>query len=273
MRTARFLSAVIPLALAATPFVASAQMGAALPGKYRFSVGWLGNAANTTVRLDSPQYGTGTTIDFEDDLGFSSSANSFFAAFGWQMAAKHRLELGYNDIERTSVKTIDREIQIGDQIYPVNAKIGGKFGTQFVTLSYRYALFRRVGFEVGPSIAIPVLTVSVGAGVESASGQVNKTSTDVTVPPPLPGLYFSGRFKEKFFLQGAAQYMKVTLFGVTAGMSDYRLQGVWLPTKHVGGGLAWSGNTFKLSGSEEDKLKGEIKYGVTGPSIFFTFQP
>lgn len=273
MRFARIISASIVAVLATAPIDAYAQMGAALPGKYRFNAGWLLNTTNTSVRLDSPRLGTGTTIDFEDDLGFDNRANSVFLGFNWQFAAKHRLDLTYNDVDRTSIKTIDRELHWGDQVYPVNAKIGGNFGTQFITLSYRYALWRRTGFEVGPSLGIPVVSVTVGAGVEGASGQVQKESKDITVPAPIPGLYFSARLHPQFYLQGNAQYMKINIFSISADMTDYRLQAVWLPTKHFGGGLALSGNNFKIGGTDESKLYGSIKYGVVGPSLFLTFTP
>ena len=273
MRIARLFSALIPAVLAATPVIAAAQKGAALPGKWRISAGWLLNSANSSVRLDSPRLGQGTTIDFEDDLGFSNSANSISANVSWQFAEKHRLDLGYNDIDRTSIKVIDREIHWGDQTYPLNGKIGGKFATQFISLNYRYALYRREGFEVGPSLAIPVVSITVGAGVETPSGQVQKESKDVTVPAPIPGLYFSGRLHPKFYLQGNAQYVRIAIFSIDANMSDYRLQGVWLPTKHFGAGIAWSGNAFNVEGTDTSRLYGKIKYSVTGPSLFVTFTP
>src|SRR6187402_1034681 len=153
MRIARFFSALMPLALAATPIIAGAQKGAALPGKWRLSGGWLSNGANASVRIDSPRLGVGTEIDFEDDLGFKNTVGSVYGQVAWQFAEKHRLDVSYNNIDRTSIKTITREIQIGDHIYPVNGKLGGKFGTRFIYLSYRYALFRREGFEIGPSLS------------------------------------------------------------------------------------------------------------------------
>jgi len=273
MRVARIISTLSVMTLAATPVVASAQMGAALPGKWRVSAGWLLNTANSSVRLDSPRLGTGTTIDFEDDLGFSNTANSVSVVLGWQFAEKHHLSLGYNDIDRTSIKTIDREIQWGDQTYGVNARIGGKFATRFVSLGYRYALYRREGFEIGPSLAIPVVQVTVGAGVETPSGQVQKESKDVTVPAPIPGIYASGRLHPKFYLQGNVQYMRIKIFSIDANMSDYRVQGVWLPLKHFGAGIAYSGNAFNVEGTDTSKLYGKIKYGVTGPSLFATWTP
>ena len=273
MRTKSILSAIVPFVLTASPLVARAQLGASLPGTWRISGGWLNNAATTTIRLDSPLLGRGTTINLEDELGFASNTGSVFAGVNWHFATKHYLELSYNDIDRTSTKTINRQLVWGDQTYAANAKIGARFSTRFVTLAYKYALYRSEGFEVGPSVAIPILTATVGAGVELPSGTVQKAKKDVTVPPPLPGVYFSARLHPKFYLQGSADYMKVALFGVTADMTDYRLAGVWLPTTHVGGGLAWSGNNFSISGSKANILAGKITYGVTGPSLFITVRP
>ena len=118
-----------------------------------------------------------------------------------------------------------------------------------------------------------VYKITVGAGVETPSGQVQKESKDVTVPAPIPGLYFSGRLPPKFYLQGNAQYVRIAIFSIDANMSDYRLQGVWLPTKHFGAGIAWSGNAFNVEGTDTSRLYGKIKYSVTGPSLFVTFTP
>lgn len=273
MRTRLFLSAVFGLALAATPQLATSQIGAALPGTWRVSGGWLNSAATTTIRLDSPRLGVGTVVDLEKDLGFATNAGAVFAGVDWHFASKHQLRLSYNNIDRTSIKNIDRQLVWGDETYPVNAKIGARFGTRFITLGYQYAIYRREGFEFGPSIAIPVITATVGAGVELASGTVQKQKKDVTVPPPLPGMYFSARVNPKFYVQGNAEYMKATLFGVTVDMTNYRLSGVWLPTAHVGGGVAWSGNKFNLSGKKEDIFAGKISYEVNGPSLFVTLRP
>ena len=115
------------------------------------------------------------------------------------------------------------------------------------------------------------VSVTFGAGVENAAGQVQKEDKDITVPAPIPGIYFSGRLHPKFYVQGNAQYMKINIFSIEADMTDYRLQGIWLPWKTAGVGLAWTGNSFNIAGTDESKLYGKIKYGVTGPSLFATY--
>jgi hypothetical protein len=77
----------------------------------------------------------------------------------------------------------------------------------------------------------------------------------------------------KFYLQGNAQYMKINIFSISADMTDFRLQGVWLPHKNFGGGIAFSGNNFSIAGTDTSRLYGKIKYGVTGPSLFLTWTP
>lgn len=272
-RRARFFSIVLPLVLAAFPLAAGAQLGGALPGTWRLNGGWFNSDATTTIRLDSERYGVGTEIDLEDDLGFATNMGVAFADLTWHFKSKHYLGLGYTDIDRTSTKTIDREIIWGDETYPVNGKISARFATRFVTLGYQYALYRREGFEIGPRIAIPIVSITVGAGVESASGTTQKQSKEVTVPPPLVGVYFSARLHPKFYLQGNADYMKATVFGYEFDMSNYRFTGLWLATTHVGGGLSWSGNTSHIGAQKTDALNGKITYDVSGPSLFITLRP
>jgi len=273
MRPERRLLALLPFALAASPLVAGAQLGATLPGTWRLSGGWVSYSASTDVRIDSDRFGRGTTVNLEDDLGFASSVNRLSAALSWQFAAKHSLELSADNLDRTSVKNITRELTIGDQTYPLNSKIGANFTTQIIRLRYQYAFFRRDGFEAGPGVDVPIVFAKVVTGVELPTGTVQKQQKDWTVPPPLPSLYFSARLHPTLYLQGTAAYMKATIFGLDVDMTEYRLSGTWLPTTHVGGGLAWSGSRANIARMMTNHLSEKFSYAFSGPSLFVTLRP
>ena len=71
--------------------------------KFNFSLqgSWIG--LSTEIGLDSETLGTGTTLNFEDDLGLSSSEAIPSIAFEWQIAKKHRLAVRWQDINLANV--------------------------------------------------------------------------------------------------------------------------------------------------------------------------
>ena len=106
---------------------------------------------NTTFRLDSQLLGTGTEIDFEKDLGLSSS-EAIPALFGeWRIKRRHLLRWAYMNIDRDSSQQVATEIRFGDIVVPVNEFVTLDFDVQTFLLGYDYfpILKDRVAFGVG----------------------------------------------------------------------------------------------------------------------------
>jgi len=245
-----------------------------LPGKFSINAGvLLGADVDTKLRLDSKQGGLGTTIDLESLLGLKSSAQSFAGGITWRPHRRHQLSLSYYGLKRSNSKAIDRSITVGDSTYAVGVKFTAKFNTTYATLGYRWSPLLTSRVSAGLSVVIPVLFASTGLTAEGASTQADVTrKEDVTVPIPLPGIFATFRLGRQFWLDTRAQYLKVTIFGITADNWDYGAALQYYPISHLGIAAGVAGNNIAVSG-DGDRLKGKFSYDVLGATLGLTYVP
>ena len=82
---------------------AEAQVQYPLFDKFSFKAefSWVG--LSTEIRLDSDLVeGSGTTLNFEDDLNLGNQESIPSLDFEWQIARRHKLALRWQDISRDS---------------------------------------------------------------------------------------------------------------------------------------------------------------------------
>jgi len=265
----------LTLALAeATHAQSEPELTGNLPGRFSISVGgFLGADLDTKLRLDGTQGNLGTTIDLESLLGLKSSAQSFTGGITWRPHRRHQLSLSYYGIGRTNSKPLNRDITIGDSTWTLNTKVNSTFNTDYATLGYRWSPILTSRVSAGLTLVIPVVFVSTGLNVNASGAQAEvKRKEDVTVPVPLPGVHATFRLARQFWIDSRFQYLKLTVFGVTADVIDYVVGLHYYPFSHLGiaGGLA--GNNMSISG-EGDVLKGKITYDVLAVTLGLTYVP
>ena len=256
-----------------TPVEASAwpRLGVRLGGAF------LGDF-DTELRLDSRTLGRGTTLDFEDDLGYSTTTDVARADLWWRIdgARRHRLELSWFDISRRGERVIDREIKWGDQVFPINAGVETRFRTRVWKLTYCYNFFARDTWELGASIGVH------GIGLETSLQTKNLDIGDefkVALPMPLLGLRGEWLAFPSVLVLGSAEalYVKIDELGGLTDASDLegyildvRLGVEWSPIDHVGLGLGY--NYFELDASlGEDLLELSGRYRYRGLLAYLSF--
>ena len=106
MKRSTFLVSVVAICgviicAAAHPAQAQSKFGP-LFDKFNFQVEGSWVDISTEIRLDSPELGLGTSLNFENDLGLAADKTVPTLAFQWQIAKRHRLGLRWQNIDRTS---------------------------------------------------------------------------------------------------------------------------------------------------------------------------
>src|SRR5262245_15305003 len=103
MRFIRMFTAAAILALG-TAGPAAAQYAAikGMDERFRLDVGGFFQKFDTTLRYDATNGATGSTIDFEGDLGGDSHQTNFRADGYWRFGRHGRFEFGYRGWNRTA---------------------------------------------------------------------------------------------------------------------------------------------------------------------------
>jgi hypothetical protein len=79
----------------------------------------------------------GSTISFEDDLGFESTRFTDLR-FVVRPAKKHRIRIQYTPIEYRATSTFNRDVTFGDTVYPVSIPIESTFGWHVWRVGYEW---------------------------------------------------------------------------------------------------------------------------------------
>jgi hypothetical protein len=176
---------------------------------------WIG--LKTEIGLDSKSLGLGTTLNFEDDLGLSSSEAVPSFAFEWQIARKHRLAVRWQDITRDSSAQALTEIQWGDEIIPVEAAITLAFDMTQYYIDYSYYPWVKETWAAGFGLGIRWIDMYVELLWEEQT--IGEGGDKIDAAAPLPYLYFEYRrmFSDNWRLVAGLGWLSLTFDDFSGG--------------------------------------------------------
>jgi hypothetical protein len=206
---------------------------------------WIG--LKTEIGLDSETLGEGTTLNFEDDLGLSSTEAVPSIAFEWQIARKHRLAVRWQDISRDSSAQALTEIQWGDEIIPVDAAVTLAFDLTQYYIDYSYYPWVKDRWAAGFGLGLRWLDLFTELRWEETT--IGEGGDSVDASAPLPYLYFEYRrmFSDKWRFIAGLGWLSVTIEDISGGQYIGRASIEYLA------GRAWAfGASFNLSNINAD---------------------
>ena len=242
--------------------------------KFRLDAGAFLAAFDTTLRIGSKKLGQGTDVNLEDDLDYDDSTVTYLFGGYWRFAKHHRLYTSYFVFDRDSSAQLNKELEIGDEVFPVGAGISSEFNLKIIPIAYGYSFINNEKHELTGILGLHWYKVDFKIAGYASAGSVPvsaETSADVNVPLPVIGFAYEYRFTERWTAGALAQafYLKVSSSSLDFSGSLLNL-GVkteyWL-FKNVGIGAAV--NYFNLDVDVEDSdWKGALDYQYFGPQVY-----
>ncbi len=242
----------------------------------RFEVrgGGLVAAFDTTVRLDNPFGASGTSIDFEDDLGLDGRSATWFVQGTWRLGRRHQLSVSYQDFRRELSRTIlDREISFGDRTFAIGAEVGASIDARYLAADYGFAFVATPTVEFGASIGVTAVRLASGieasagvSGSASASGEIARR-VDYDLPIPLPGLFLNVQMHPRVRAVASARGLKGSLDEYSAALAEARAGVEVTLARPLAIGGAYYYNRARLTRSDT-RTDGEIVYRFHGPLVY-----
>jgi hypothetical protein len=229
------------------------------------------------IRVDGTAGTSGTTINFEDTLGFDKRASTVFIDGTWRISHRNRLLFDYERINRDVTRTtLSRTITFRGDTFTGNAQIDGFFDSLYVSADYGYAFVANPTVEVGVSIGLTLLKLHSGIAL-SAQGDAGSSvsrdlrdNTDFTVPLPLPGFFFSVRPHPRWVIAGGTRLIKADLGDITTTFVEAKA-GVDYRIGHgfgAGGSYYYNKTTVDREGTSTN---GRIVFTFNGPEAYIAF--
>lgn len=250
--------------------MAHAEAGNPLTDRFSISLGTFLLDTSTELRIDGAS-GNGTEFDAERTLGLQDS-DRFRVDGYWRFANRHRLRVLYFDTKRGATQDIDTELRVGDTVFPIDAQIESSFDTRVAELAYEYTFLKRDNYEVAASFGVHDLRFELNLeATRTGSGEPLSLARTANANGPLPviGLRGTWRLNEHFYLDGQAQFFKISIDPYDGRLEDYTLSVVWQAFKHVGLGVGYNEFVTRLDVSDT-RFDGRLRWEYGGMRIFVT---
>ena len=233
-------------------------------------------AVDTTLRVDRAG-GSGTVLDLEDDLDFEDRPIFPYALLNLRLGQRWRIEGEYFSIDRDKTTVIDRELEIGDSVFPINTTVNSFFDTDVYRLSVGYSFLKRPNAEMGAVLGAHVTTFDLGIRSEGTFASVSEAA-DTLAPLPTIGLYGSYAFSPRWLMQGRVDYFTLEYEEYSGTLLNFNVGLEFQLAKHVGLGagyryadLEFTADRTLSVGSVSDDFSGEFQYRYSGPTLYLSF--
>lgn len=242
-----------------------------LNDRFMVSLGTFLLNQETKIAIDGSA-GNGTEINTEEDLGFRD-ADRFRLDATWRFAPKHKVRAMYFSVSQSAAHQLDRDITVGDAVYPASVTVTSRKSTDVYELAYEYAFLRRPNYEVTVSAGLHAMDYEfsiTGTGtVNGQTGQVHTETASVTAPLPVFGLRGLWQIAPKWYLDAQFQYFTLEIDNIDGEVTDFRAGVTWMFAKHWGLGAGY--NRFVTNvGANRNSFTGDLKWTYSGAQVFVT---
>ena len=252
-------------------FGADGGMGKDSPWeRFSLSLGGFITNFNTSVTLGGKELGAGINVDVEDALGLDTSLTVFRgdALFRLGSSRRHRFDLNYYDLRRSSTKDLTTEVEIGDQIFPIGTTVDSFFNIQVIKAGYSYSLIQDERIDFGLGLGLFVMPIAVGV----KAARIGATEETITAPLPTVALRFDFALTPKWFLRQSIEAFYLEIEKFRGALYSALIAVEYKPWKHFGFGAGYNFFGLRIKADGEDypniKLTGKIEFSYSGLLLY-----
>ena len=271
------VSSIVLVGFVLYPLQSAAKEGVQ-PGEEEFtlSAGVFFPSFNTQLKVNNTDLDLGTDVDLENDLGLKEDETVFWAGGTWRFASRHRVGVSYFQFKRDASKTLLKDIEIDDEVYPAGASVETEFKLQTIPITYYYTFRKRQNHQLSFSAGLHWMTMDLnvvgkaGLGPENVDGNA---SASADAPMPLFGLEYEYYFNRRWTMAIHGEIFGIDLsddtFSFSGTITNLSVNAIYYFIDNLGAGLAINWFTIDVD-IKDDDWNGGFDYEYLGPQIFLT---
>ena len=254
--------ALVALLLAA-PAVAQVPDHPALSDRFYFGAGVFFPKTTTQAQLDSNRLGVGTNVDFEQslDMARSKTVPSFFGR--WRFGERWRLDAEYFELNRSGERTLDRDVQWGELVFPAGSGVTSQFDFSDLRVSVGYAFFRAPDKELGVGLGLHLASYDVRLSTRTQGSD----GEDVLAPLPVLSIYGQFALTERWAVGSRLDRFSLSYDKYDGSLTSLGLDLTYQPFRHLGFGAGYRGLFIRMD-AEGDRATLRFRQTFEGPLLF-----
>lgn len=217
----------------------------------------------SSAQLNSTRFGVGANVDFENALAVESTKSVPYATGHIRFGDRWRVEGEYFRLNRSGSRSIDRDIQFGDRLFPVNAEVSSEYDFSDIRLSLGYSFFRRPDKELGAGLGVHIAQYNVAL----TSATVGSEAEKLTAPLPVLSLYGQFALTDRWAIAGRMDRFRLNYSSYHGNITGIALDLMYQPFKNLGFGLGTRALNVALDAERENRLA-RFKHTIQGPTLF-----
>ena len=162
----------------------------------------------------------------------------------------------------------------GDVTYNIGANIESQVKVKIYELAYEYAFLHEPTYEVAGSLGIHYsdLSLRLAGNATTNGGQTTSfVSDNRSLPAPLPvvGVRAGWAFAPDWYLEGLAQFFKVSINDYDGHWFDGRAGVTWMFSRNFGVGIGYNRFITKVD-VDRSNFNGSARFGYSGLQAYLT---
>ena len=237
--------------------------------KFSLAVGGFVTESDTTVQINSETLGVGAIVDLENTLGVERSVSTYRidARYRFGETRRHEVEFHYFSSKRTGDKTLEEDLQIGDEFFPAGTGVVTEFDLRFANVDYVYNFLMDDRVRLGVSVGLH--TTGIGLKLNEVGGAIAEDES-FTAPLPMVGLRSDVILTPRWRMKIDVNLFYLEYDKYTGRLGDTYVGVEYLPWKNFGFGAGFNYINYQIEvdpGSEID-FYGQVKFQLTGFLVY-----
>jgi len=227
---------------------------------------------DTSLRID-PTFttGTGSDVSLERDLNFDERPIVVSGEAGWRFGRNWRVSAEFLRLSRRQTASLDREIVIGDTIYPVDASISSTFRSNLYKVQLGYSFISNSDAELGGTLGVHVTDFATslkgqGSVSDGTGASLRTESRSILAPLPNIGAYGNVRLNKSVGLTGRINWLQLKVGDYSGGLTDLDAGIAWRFAPGLSATASWRILDYRLD-IDRPAFEGSIRYKFSGPTV------
>lgn len=203
---------------------------------------------------------SGDRIDLENDLGFKDSQSVFRIAASRNFTERHQANLDIFDLSQTSKATLEKDIEWGDTVFPIDAQIVTNLDLTIYKVDYAYYFWRGRDFRLGLNGGLYI--ADIGLKLRTLDRE-EQEGGEVTAPLPVLGLRGEYFFSDDWRISASSEWFGLEFDGYDGTLHDLMVAIDYRFSRRTGLGIGY--NIVEINVDTTEKaLRADLLWQYSG---------